>query len=70
MTKNSSSDIHSSLNDFDIDGNRVEVEQSGKKVREAMDKANLEDIQKTIVLGENEVSANRYKMKDMNSGEQ
>lgn len=52
------------------EGNRVEVELSGKKVRKAMDKANREDIQKTIVLGENEVSANRYKMKDMNSGEE
>lgn len=52
------------------EGNRVEVELSGKKVRKAMDKANLEDIPKTIVLGEHEVSANRYKMKDMNSGEE
>ncbi|MFE3573157.1 histidine--tRNA ligase [Lysinibacillus sp. NPDC059133] len=52
------------------EGNRVEVELSGKKVRKAMDKANREDIQKTIVLGENEVTANRYKMKDMNSGEE
>lgn len=35
-----------------------------------MDKANREDIQKTIVLGKNEVSANRFIMKDMYSGEE
>lgn len=52
------------------EGYRVEVELSGKKVRKAMDKANRENIQKTIVLGENEVSANSYKMKDMHSGEE
>lgn len=50
------------------DGYKVEVELSGKKVRKAMDRANRENIQKTIVLGENEVSANCYKIKDMDSG--
>lgn len=52
------------------DGYKVEVELSGKKVRKAMERANRENIQKTIVLGENEVSANYYKIKDMDSGEE
>ncbi|MEK4423753.1 histidine--tRNA ligase [Solibacillus sp. FSL K6-1523] len=52
------------------DGYTVEVELSGKKVRKAMERANRENIQKTIVLGENELSANYYKIKDMDSGEE
>ncbi len=52
------------------DGYKVEVELSGKKVRKAMERANRENIQKTIVLGENEVFANIYKIKDMVSGEE
>lgn len=52
------------------EGNRVEVELSGKKVRKAMDKANRENIKQTIVLGENEVEMNCYKLKDMDSGEE
>ena len=35
-----------------------------------MDKANRENIKQTIVLGENEVEMNCYKLKDMNSGEE
>ena len=35
-----------------------------------MERANRENIQKTIVLGENEVFANIYKIKDMVSGEE
>ncbi|MEG0472682.1 MAG: histidine--tRNA ligase [Solibacillus sp.] len=53
-----------------IDGYNVEVELSGKKVRKAMERANRENIQKTIVFGENEVAANRYKIKDMVSGDE
>lgn len=52
------------------EGHRVEVELSGRKVRKAMEKANRENIKKTIVLGGNEVAANRYKIKDMDSGEE
>ena len=52
------------------EGNRVEVELRGKKVRKEMDKANRENIKQTIVLGENEVEMNRYKLKDMDSGEE
>ena len=50
-------------------GNRVEVELSGKKVRKAMEKANRENVAKVIILGENEISQNQYQLKDMESGE-
>ncbi|WP_341323931.1 histidine--tRNA ligase [Solibacillus sp. FSL H8-0523] len=49
-------------------GKRVEVELSGKKVRKAMDKANRENVGKVIVLGENEINANKIAIKDMESG--
>lgn len=49
-------------------GQRVEVELSGKKVRKAMDKANRENVRKVIVLGENEVAANKVMIKDMATG--
>lgn len=49
-------------------GNRVDVELSGKKLRKAMDKANRENVGKVIVLGENEIIANRVAIKDMESG--
>lgn len=52
------------------DGFKIEVELSDKKVRKAMNRANHENIQKVIVLGENEVFANMYKLKDMVSGEE
>lgn len=51
------------------EGNRVEVELSGKKVRKAMDKANKENIAKVIVLGEDEVTKGQYELKDMRTGE-
>lgn len=51
------------------DGNRVEVELSGKKVRKAMEKANRENVCKVIVLGEDEVRKNQFLLKDMKSGE-
>ncbi|MCH7321970.1 histidine--tRNA ligase [Solibacillus sp. MA9] len=49
-------------------GQRVEVELSGKKLSKAMDKANRENVGKVIVLGENEVAANKIAIKDMVSG--
>ena len=38
---------------------RIEAELSDKKVRKAMDKANRKNIQKTIVLGESELTKKR-----------
>lgn len=49
-------------------GNRVEVELSGKKLRKAMEKANRENIRKVIILGEDEIESGRYEMKDMQTG--
>ncbi|WP_079524250.1 histidine--tRNA ligase [Solibacillus isronensis] len=50
-------------------GNRVEVELSGKKLRKAMEKANRENIRKVIILGENEIQSGRYELKDMQTGD-
>lgn len=50
-------------------GNRVEVELSGKKLRKAMEKANRENICKVIILGENEIQSGRYELKDMQTDE-
>lgn len=50
-------------------GNRVEVELSGKKLRKAMEKANREKIRKVIILGVNEIQSGRYELKDMLTGE-
>lgn len=49
---------------------KIEVELSGKKVKKAMEKANRENTPKVIVLGDNEVNQNMYKIKDMKSGEE
>ncbi|MCM3722830.1 histidine--tRNA ligase [Solibacillus isronensis] len=50
-------------------GNRVEVELSGKKLRKAMEKANRENIRKVVILGENEIQRGRYELKDMKTGD-
>lgn len=50
-------------------GNRVEVELSGKKLRKAMEKANREKIRKVIILGEDEIQSGRYELKDMLTGD-
>ncbi|WP_342550643.1 histidine--tRNA ligase [Lysinibacillus sp. FSL M8-0216] len=49
---------------------KVEVELSGKKVKKAMEKANRENTPKVIVLGEDEVTQNMYKIKSMQSGKE
>ena len=49
---------------------KVEVELSGKKVKKAMEKANRENTPKVIVLGEDEVTQNIYKIKNMQSGKE
>lgn len=51
------------------EGNRVEVELSGKKVRKAMERANKGNVSKVIVLGEDEVVNNQYQLRNMNTGE-
>ncbi|MGE7599583.1 histidine--tRNA ligase [Lysinibacillus fusiformis] len=49
---------------------KVEVELSGKKVKKAMEKANREITPQVIVLGEDEVTQNMYKIKNMQSGKE
>ncbi|MGE7795726.1 histidine--tRNA ligase [Lysinibacillus fusiformis] len=49
---------------------KVEVELSGKKVKKAMEKANRENTPQVIVLGEDEVTQNMYKIKNMQSGKE
>lgn len=51
------------------EGNRVEVELSGKKVRKAMERANKENVSKVIVLGEDEITKGQYMLRDMTTGE-
>lgn len=43
---------------------------SNKKLGKALDKANKENIPYVIIIGENEVKNNQYKIKDMSSGEE
>ncbi|WP_078379934.1 histidine--tRNA ligase [Sutcliffiella halmapala] len=51
-------------------GYKVEVELGNKKLGKALDKANKENIRNVIIIGENEVKNNQYKIKDMVSGEE
>ena len=51
------------------EGNRVEVELGGKKVRKAMEKANREKVAKVIVLGEDELAKGKYELRDMKTGD-
>lgn len=51
------------------EGNRVEVELGGKKVRKAMEKANRENVSKIIVLGEDEIAKGKYGLRDMKTGD-
>ncbi|RXI96672.1 histidine--tRNA ligase [Anaerobacillus alkaliphilus] len=51
-------------------GYKVEFELGGKKLGKALDKANKENYQKVIIVGEDEVKQNQYKIKDMNTGEE
>ncbi|WP_227394976.1 histidine--tRNA ligase [Jeotgalibacillus aurantiacus] len=50
-------------------GLRVETEFGRKKVGKAMERANKESIRYVVVLGEKEVSENKYRVKDMVTGE-
>lgn len=51
-------------------GYKVEYEMSNKKLGKALDKANKEKIRYVIIIGENELENNQYKIKDMFSGEE
>ncbi|MCS0791760.1 histidine--tRNA ligase [Cytobacillus firmus] len=51
-------------------GYKVEYEMSNKKLGKALDKANKEKIPYVIIIGENEVKNNQFKIKDMLSGDE
>ncbi|MFE8702796.1 histidine--tRNA ligase [Cytobacillus sp. FJAT-54145] len=51
-------------------GFNVELEMAREKLGKVMDRANKENIRKVILIGEEEVRNNFYKVKDMVSGEE
>ncbi|TCJ01657.1 histidine--tRNA ligase [Cytobacillus praedii] len=51
-------------------GYNVELELGNKKIGKALDKANKEKIRTVIIIGEDEVKNNQFKIKDMASGEE
>ncbi|MCM3238692.1 histidine--tRNA ligase [Heyndrickxia oleronia] len=51
-------------------GYKVEYEMSNKKLGKALEKANKEKIRYVIIIGENEVKNNQYKIKDMFTGDE
>ncbi|MET3195242.1 histidine--tRNA ligase [Bacillus sp. OAE603] len=51
-------------------GNNVELEMGNKKLSKALDRANKENIRQVVIIGENEVKNNHYKIKDMVSGDE
>jgi len=51
-------------------GYKVEVELGNKKVGKALERANKENIRNVIIIGEEEVRNNQFKVKDMFSGEE
>lgn len=51
-------------------GYKVECEIGNKKIGKALDKANKEKFRSVIIIGEDEVKNNQFKIKDMFSGEE
>ncbi|MCY8937855.1 histidine--tRNA ligase [Peribacillus frigoritolerans] len=51
-------------------GYNVEFEMGNKKIGKALDKANKENFRNVIIIGEDEVKNNKFKIKDMFSGEE
>jgi histidyl-tRNA synthetase len=57
-------------NELRAEGYKVECDMSGKKPGKLLDKANKEGVRNVIFIGEDEVKENRYKVKDMVTGEE
>jgi histidyl-tRNA synthetase len=57
-------------NELRADGYKVECEMSGKKLGKLLDKANKDGVRSVIIIGEDEVKENRYKVRDMVTGEE
>lgn len=51
-------------------GYKVEVEMSKRKLGKALNKANREGVPNVIIIGEDEVKNNYYKVKNMTTGEE
>ncbi|MEH7526732.1 histidine--tRNA ligase [Bacillus sp. JJ1503] len=51
-------------------GYTVELEMGNKKLGKALDKANKEKVRNVIIIGEEEVKNNQFKIKDMLTGEE
>ncbi|MBP0725353.1 histidine--tRNA ligase [Bacillus sp. RG28] len=49
-------------------GNNVEFEMGNKKLSKALERANKENVRYVVIIGEDEVRNNQYKVKDMVSG--
>ncbi|MCC5800901.1 histidine--tRNA ligase [Rossellomorea vietnamensis] len=57
-------------NDLRKKGYIVEVEMSSRKLGKLLEKANKEGVRNVIVIGEEEVRKNQFKVKDMETGEE
>ncbi|WP_312474524.1 histidine--tRNA ligase [Neobacillus sp.] len=57
-------------NDLRKEGYKVEYEMSNKKLGKALEKANKEKVRNVIIIGEDEVKNNQFKIKDMFSGDE
>lgn len=57
-------------NDLRKKGYKVEFEMGNRKLGKALEKANKEKIRCVIIIGEEEVLNNQYKIKDMVTGEE
>lgn len=51
-------------------GYKVEFEMGNKKIGKALEKANKENFRNVIIIGEDEVKNNQFKIKDMFSGQE
>ncbi|MER2059324.1 MAG: His/Gly/Thr/Pro-type tRNA ligase C-terminal domain-containing protein, partial [Niallia sp.] len=49
-------------------GFKVELELGKKKLAKALEKANKEGAKKVVILGDDEVAGNTYKVRDMETG--
>jgi histidyl-tRNA synthetase len=57
-------------NDLRKKGYTVELEMSNRKLVKLLDKANKEKVPNVIIIGEDEVRKNQYKVRDMEKGEE
>ncbi|QHE63671.1 histidine--tRNA ligase [Rossellomorea vietnamensis] len=57
-------------NDLRKKGYIVELEMSSRKLGKLLEKANKEGVRNVIVIGEEEVKTNQFKVKDMETGEE